>query len=112
MVLVEIYCLISDIIFYYPDIVPPDHTRYNHTYTQPSFGSQTCGTYSFDLRIMFGKSSKEKPAAETASDRSLDGSQNAIENVEGNLTSVRLLTTVMALVLSIFLVSPLLVYRR
>lgn len=57
---------------------------------------------------MFGKSTKEKPSTMIESDHSQDGSQDALDNVEGELTSVRLLTTVMALVLSIFLVRSLL----
>lgn len=55
---------------------------------------------------MFGKRMSEKPAgAVVDSDTSRDGSQDGLDSVEGELTSVRLLTTVLALVLSIFLVS-------
>jgi hypothetical protein len=61
---------------------------------------------------MFGEGNKEKPSAGVESDRSLDGSQDPIDNTEGELTSVRLLTTVLALVLSIFLVSIFLAESR
>jgi hypothetical protein len=54
---------------------------------------------------MFDNRASEKPAATIDSDHSHDGSQDALDNVEGELTSARLLTTVLALVLSIFLVS-------
>ena len=55
---------------------------------------------------MFGKRASEKPAAEVDSDASRDGSQDALDNGGGELTAGRLLTTVLALVLSIFLVRP------
>jgi hypothetical protein len=54
---------------------------------------------------MFDNRASEKPAATIDSDHSHDGSQDALDSVEGELTSARLLTTVLALVLSIFLVS-------
>lgn len=53
---------------------------------------------------MFGKRTSEKPTAIIDSDASRDGSQDALDNGGGELTSGRLLTTVLALVLSIFLV--------
>lgn len=57
---------------------------------------------------MFGKGTKEKSTTILDSDRSHDGSQEAIESVEGELTTARLVTTVLALVLSIFLVRTIL----
>jgi hypothetical protein len=53
---------------------------------------------------MFDDRASEKPAATVDSAHSHDGSQDALDNVEGEPTSARLLTTVLALVLSIFLV--------
>jgi hypothetical protein len=54
---------------------------------------------------MFDDRASEKPAATVDSAHSHDGSQDALDSVEAEPTSARLLTTVLALVLSIFLVS-------
>jgi hypothetical protein len=54
---------------------------------------------------MFDDRASEKPAATVNSAHSHDGSQDALDSVESEPTSARLLTTVLALVLSIFLVS-------
>jgi hypothetical protein len=53
---------------------------------------------------MFDKSAKEKPMAVVRAYSSRDRSLGALESEEGELDSRRLWTTILALVLSIFLV--------
>jgi hypothetical protein len=53
---------------------------------------------------MFDKSAKEKPMAVVQAYRSRNRSLDALDSEEGELDSGRLWTTILALVLSIFLV--------